>query len=102
MRRDDIRRLSEQRKSIHSQMLQLNEVAEKEQRSFSSDEQEKFDKMATDFEEIQDREERAVKLFMQDREVEKTVGTPIEKRVGYEDAPNTYKEFQEQRRGVKV
>lgn len=101
MRRDDIRRLTEQRKSVHAQMMQLNEGAEKEKRSFTAEETEQFDKLATEFEELHDREQRAVKLFMQDREVEKTGATPLEKRIGDGgDAPMTYKEFQEQRSGI--
>jgi HK97 family phage major capsid protein len=100
MRRDDIRRLTEQRKSIHAQMHQLNEGAEKENRSLNSEETEQFDKMATEFEDLLERETRATKLFMQEREVEKTSGTPLEKRLGDAgDAPMTYREFREARNG---
>jgi hypothetical protein len=92
MRRDDIRRLSEQRKTVFATMHKLNEDAEKENRNLSAEENEQFEKMAVEFEELKEREERAVKLFMQDREVEKTVGTPIEKRLGDSgDAPATYR-----------
>jgi HK97 family phage major capsid protein len=102
MRRDDIRRLTEQRKSVHTAMLQLNESAEKESRSLTSEENEQFEKMATEFEELQAREERAVKLFMQDREVDKTSGTPLEQRIGDNgDAPESYQEFRERRNGQR-
>lgn len=94
MRRDDIRRLSEQRKQVFATMHKLNEDAEKENRNLSAEDQEQFDKMATEFEELKDREERAVKLFMQDREVEKTMGTPLEKRIGDDtDAPASLVEY---------
>jgi HK97 family phage major capsid protein len=103
MRRDDIRRLTEQRKSVFAQMHKLNEDAEKENRSLSGDESEQFDKLATEFEELKDREDRATKLFVQEREVEKMVSTPIEKRIGDNgDAPESFKEWREQRSGSRT
>lgn len=94
MRRDDIRRLSEQRKTVFATMHKLNEDAEKENRNLSAEENEQFDKMATEFEELKEREERAVKLFMQDRDVEKTLATPIEQRLGDQgDAPASLAEY---------
>lgn len=103
MRRDDIRRLTEQRKSVHTAMLQLNEAAEKESRSLTGEENEQFEKMAAEFEELQAREERAVKLFMQDREVDKTSGTPLEKRIGDDgDSPATFGEFRERTLGTRA
>jgi HK97 family phage major capsid protein len=100
MRRDDIRRLTEQRKSVFAQMTKLNETAEHENRSLNTEESEKFDKMATEFEELREREERAARLFIQEREVEKTSSTPLEKRIGDDgDAPATFGEFREQRSG---
>jgi HK97 family phage major capsid protein len=102
MRRDDIRRLTEQRKSIFAQMHKLNEGAEKENRSLTAEESEQFEKMAVDFEELKEREERATKLFMQEREVEQTVGTSIEKRLGdFGDAPDSFKEWAERRNGAR-
>src|SRR4051812_28758854 len=100
MRRDDIRRLTEQRKSVFAQMQKLNETAEKENRSLTAEENEQFETMGSEFEQLKDREERATKLFMQEREVEKISATPIEKRIGFEDEPLTFKEFQERRHGV--
>jgi HK97 family phage major capsid protein len=103
MRRDDIRRLTEQRKSVFSKMHALNEDAERENRSLTSEESEQFEKMTTEFEELHDREQRAVKLFTQEQEVERTFATPLEKRIGDGgDAPQTYKEYREQRSGVRV
>jgi hypothetical protein len=94
MRRDDIRRLSEQRKQVFATMHKLNEDAEKENRNLSAEENEQFEKMAVEFEDLKAREDRAVKLFMQDREVEKTMTTPIEHRLGDEgDAAATLNEY---------
>lgn len=99
MRRDDIRRLTEQRKSVFAAMHKLNEAAEQENRSLTAEENDQFEKMSSEFEELKEREERAVKLFTQEREVERTAITPLEKRIGDEDGPATFQEFQEQRSG---
>jgi HK97 family phage major capsid protein len=100
MRRDELRELAEQEKRLHTQMLQLDEDARKEKRSFTAEEQEQFDKLCTDFESIRETRTRAEKLFVQEREVESTLGTPIEKRVGdFGDAATTFKEWKEQRNG---
>jgi HK97 family phage major capsid protein len=101
VRRDDIRALTESRKRVHAKMLELNEGAHKENRNLSPEETEQFDKMAAEFEDLNDREQRAVKLFQQDRDVEKDIGTAIEKRIGdTEDAPKTWMEYREQRSGT--
>jgi len=100
MRRDDIRRLHEQRAHAHSEMTKLAEIAEKEDRDLTAEEQGNFDKMCTDFEELRSRAERAEKIFAQEREVEKSLTTPIEKRLGEDDdVPESYKEYQETRHG---
>jgi HK97 family phage major capsid protein len=101
VRRDDIRALTEQRKRVHAKMLELNESAHKENRNLNSEEQESFDKMATEFEEINEREQRAIKLFQQDRDVEKDVGSPLEKRIGDTgDGPATFAEYRAQTQGT--
>jgi HK97 family phage major capsid protein len=82
-------------------MLQLND-AEKENRNLSAEEQEKFDKMMPASSRRSSHARSAPdKLYMQDREVEKTLATPIEKRLGDQDAPQTYAEFLEQRNGPR-
>jgi hypothetical protein len=81
-RLDDIRRLTEQRKSLHAEMHKLNEPTIKENRSFSAEEQEQYDRMEKEFEDLLATEQRSTKLYLQDREVEKSIGTPIEKRLG--------------------
>jgi HK97 family phage major capsid protein len=103
MRRDDIRRLSEQRKSVFAQMHKLNEDAEKENRSLTAEENEQFEKMSVEFDDLKAREERATKLFMQEREVEKTTSTPLEKRIGDDDdAPATFSEYKERLQGPRA
>jgi len=81
MRRDDVRRLAEQEASLHADLLELNGTAEKENRNLSAEEQEKFDKMMADVGEIRERRSRAEQLLVQDREVQRTLTTPVEQRV---------------------
>jgi HK97 family phage major capsid protein len=81
MRRDDVRRLAEQQASLHADMLELNGATIKENRSFSAEESEKYDKMVKDFEELGEQRSRAEKLLVQDREVQHTLHTPVEQRV---------------------
>jgi HK97 family phage major capsid protein len=103
MRRDDLRRLAEQEAHLHAEALKLNDDAEKEQRNLSADEQEKFDKMMTEIEDLRERRSRGEKLFLQEREVEKTLATPLEKRIGDEgDAPVSFKEYKESLNGPRV
>jgi HK97 family phage major capsid protein len=103
MRRDEIRRLTEQRKSLHAQMLSLNGKTLEEKRSFTAEEQAEYGKLETEFQEIWDTEQRSTKLLMQDLEVERTSATPLEKRIGDGgDAPMTYREYREQRSGTPV
>ena len=100
MRRDDIRGLHEQRARVHGELTKLVNKAEEEKRDLSAEENQEFERMQGEYEELRNRAERAERVFMQDREVEKTLATPLEKRIGDEgDAPATYKEYQEQRNG---
>jgi hypothetical protein len=82
MRRDELRALVEQEKRLHTQMLQLDETARNEKRSFTAEEQEQFDKLCVDFESTRETRTRAERLWVQERDVEKTMATPIEKRIG--------------------
>jgi len=101
MRRDDVRRLAEQEASLHADLLELNGVAEKEERNLSSDEQEKFDKMMADITDLRERRSRAEKLLVQDREVQKTLTTPMEQRIGEDNLlPATYEEYRTRKHGV--
>lgn len=103
MRRDDLRRLAEQEAHLHAELVQLNDLAEKEQRNLSADEQEKFDKMMTEVGDLRERRSRGEKLFLQEREVEKTLSTPLEKRIGDEgDAPATFAEYRDRTIGTRA
>ena len=89
MRRDDIRALHEQRAHIHSEMLATVGKAEEEKRDFTAEEQEAFNKLATDFEGLEQRARRAEQIYRQDSDVQKALTSPIELRVGLEDEAPT-------------
>jgi HK97 family phage major capsid protein len=100
MRRDDIRALHEQRRSLHGEMLKLNATAEEEGRDLTAEEAQEFDRMETEYEELETRARRAEKLYMHDRETEKNLSTSIETRIGTEDdLPKTFAEYRAQRFG---
>ncbi len=96
MRRDDIRALHEQRSHLHAEMLKLNGEAEGEGRDLTAEETQEFDRLATEFEELEHRSRRAEQLFAQDHDVQKAMSSPIELRVGIDDeAPATLKEWRD-------
>jgi HK97 family phage major capsid protein len=81
MRRDDVRRLAEEQKSVHADMLSLNGEALKESRNLSGEEQEKYENLEKRFEELAEMRTRAEQALVRDRDVERTLNTPIEQRV---------------------
>jgi len=102
MRRDDIRGLHEQRARLHSEMVKLSQTAEEEKRDLTAEEREQFDKQAGEFEELRARIDRAERMFAQDREVEKAMSTPLEKRIGDDgDTAATFTEYRESLKGVR-
>lgn len=104
MRRDDIRRLHEQRATCHSAMLKLSEAAEKEERDFTAEEQQEYDRQVEDFQTLETRANRAEAEFERELAVQKSLTNPIEKRIGADDddVPSSYKEYQEQRSGTRT
>jgi HK97 family phage major capsid protein len=102
MRRDDVRRLAEQEAHLHAELLELNGNAEKEERNLTAEESERFDKMMGDIAELRSRRDRAEKLLVQDREVQKTLTTPMEQRVGTDlDVPESFGEYRKQQLGTR-
>jgi HK97 family phage major capsid protein len=70
MRNDEIQDLREHRKRIHKQMLDLNSAAEKEKRDLTAEEAEQFDKMTTEFQDLEHRIARSSQLAGMKRELE--------------------------------
>jgi HK97 family phage major capsid protein len=102
MRRDEIRAITESRARVLAQMRELDAKATEEKRNaFSAEEQEQYDKLATEFEELGDKEQRSLALYQQEREVEKSLASPIEKRVGIEQDAGTYEDWREAKHGIR-
>ena len=94
MRRDDILALKEQRASLHKEMLDKFAVAEGENREFSAEESAEYDNLETEFRSVTDRWEKAEELYNQQKEVERSLNTPIEFRVADgDDVPLTFSEY---------
>jgi HK97 family phage major capsid protein len=102
-RRDDIRRLHEQRAHLISEMRSLSERAEKSNRDLSAEETEQMEKFTKDFEEYGARAKRAEDLYKKEQEIVGDLTQPIEHRIGIDDnVPETFKEYREQRSGTPV
>jgi HK97 family phage major capsid protein len=100
LRNDEIRDLREHRTRIHKQMLELNEKASEEKRDLSAEEAESFDKMATEFEELEHRIRRSAQLAGMGRELEEEkhkVFLPEGK-----PAPSNLAEYRAQSGNIKV
>ncbi len=103
MRRDDIRALHEQRRSIHGQMIELTQKAEGEERDLTGEEQEEFATMETDFEALETRARRAEQLFVQDQQVQKAINSPLELRIDENGAvPLTLAEYRKRKAPEKI
>ncbi len=102
MRRDDILSLKEQRASLHKAMLDKFAAAEGEGREFNAEESQEYDKMEGEFRSLTDRWQRAEQLFNEQKEVLKSLDTPIELRVADgEDVPLTLSEYRMKNSPVK-
>ncbi|MBA3688481.1 MAG: phage major capsid protein [Chloroflexi bacterium] len=101
MRRDELRKLAEQEAALQAKAVELHESAEKEQRNLSGEEQESFEKILHDIDDVRERRTRGEKLFAAQREVDQTLTTPIEKRIGDGgDAPNSFMEHRQRQLGT--
>lgn len=99
MRRDDLRALAESAANIHADMLALNKATLEEKRSFTAEEQEQYDKMRTEFEDVNEQRRRGEELFAQDQNVQHVLHTPVEQRTGVDNTmPTTFGEFRNSRR----
>jgi HK97 family phage major capsid protein len=102
MRRDDILALKEQRAHLHKEMVDLFGVAEGDQREFTAEENEKYDKMEGEFRSLTKRWEQAEELYNREKEVKRSLETPIELRVSDDDdVPQTLSEYRAKTRGVQ-
>jgi HK97 family phage major capsid protein len=94
MRRDEILGLKEQRATVLNDMVELTNTAESENREFTAEEAEKYDKMEGEFRSLTQRWERAEDLYNREKEVRKALDTPIELRIeGGDEVPPTLAEW---------
>jgi len=102
MRRDEIRRLHEQRAHLHAEAAAIVHTAEDEDRELTAEEQTEFDRIQDEYASTETRARNAEQLYMQEREVEKALNAPIETRIGDDDdAPTTLKEYRARMNGVR-
>jgi HK97 family phage major capsid protein len=100
MRRDDILSLKEKRAHLHKEMVDLFAVAEGEEREFTAEEAEQYDKMEGEFRSLTDRWQKAEELYNSEKEVQRSLETPIELRVSDDDdVPKTLAEYRAKTRG---
>jgi HK97 family phage major capsid protein len=100
MRRDDITALKEQRAKLHKDMLDLFAVAEGDEREFSAEESEQYDRMEGEFRSLTKRWEQAEELWHRDQQITKSLNTPIDFAVGDdEEVPKTLTEYRAKTRG---
>jgi HK97 family phage major capsid protein len=102
MRRDEILGLKEQRATIHTEMVDLFGVAEGDNREFTAEEAEKYDKMETEFRSLTKRWEQAVELYNREQEVKKSLETPIDQHLADDDdGARTLAEYRTRKEGPK-
>src|SRR4051794_35016399 len=94
MRRDDILSLKEKRAHLHKEMVDLFAVAQGDEREFTAEENEQYDKMEEEFRSLTKKWQTAEELFNQEKEVQRSLETPIELRVSDDDdVPQTLAEY---------
>jgi HK97 family phage major capsid protein len=103
MRRDDVLRLKEQRAHLHKEMIDKFAVVEGEGREFNAEESQEYDKMEAEFRSLTTRWERAEQLFNEEKEVRKSLETPIELHVADgDDVPQTLAEYRTKTRAPRA
>ncbi len=100
MRRDDILSLKEKRAHLHKEMTDLFGVAEGEEREFTSEESEQFDKMEGEFRTLTDRWQKAEELYVQELDVKKALEQTVDLKINDDsDVPTTLAEYRAKTRG---
>lgn len=102
MRRDDVLKLKEQRAHLHKEMVDKFAVAEGENREFTAEESQEYDKLEAEFRSLTTRWQKAEELFNEEKEVRKALETPIELHVADDDdVPQTLAEYRAKTRGPR-
>jgi HK97 family phage major capsid protein len=99
VRRDEILNLKEQRAGLHKQMLDKFAVAEGENREFTAEEAQEYDALEQEFRSLTERWQKAEELYNTQKEVQRSLDTPIELRVAdNDDVPITFSEYRAKNR----
>ena len=103
MRRDDILALKEKRASVHKEMLDKFAVAEGAEREFTAEDSAEYDKLEAEFRSLTDRWQRAEELYNAEKEVKRSLETPVDLKISDDDdVPTTLSEYREKTRGQAV
>jgi HK97 family phage major capsid protein len=103
MRRDDILALKEKRAHLHKEMIDKFAVAEGENRDFTAEETQEYEGMKEEFRSLTKRWQEAEELFNTEKEVARSLETPIEFRVADgDDVPQTLGEYRAKTRAPRA
>jgi HK97 family phage major capsid protein len=102
MRRDDILALKEQRATVHKQMTDKFAAAEGEGREFTAEEAQEYDTLESEFRSLTQRWQKAEELYNSQKEVQRSLETPIDLRINDDDdVPSTLSEYRSRMRQQK-
>jgi HK97 family phage major capsid protein len=102
MRRDDILALKEQRATVHKQMTDKFAAAEGEGREFTAEEAQEYDTLESEFRSLTQRWRKAEELYNSQKEVQRSLETPIDLRINDDDdVPSTLSEYRSRMRQQK-
>ena len=94
MRRDDILALKEQRAVLLSDMQGMVTAAEGDSRDLTAEEREEYENKEGEFRSLTERWQRAEELYLQEKEVKRSLETPLELAVIDDgDVPRTLSEW---------
>ncbi len=94
----NVKQMREQRAHLHAEMSGLIEAAEADDRDFTGEEQEKYDKMEAEFRSLRTREDRSISAAENKKEIDNrfgglTAGSP-------EDGPKSFAEYRRELYGT--
>jgi HK97 family phage major capsid protein len=102
MRRDDILALKEKRAALHKEMVDLFGVAQGEEREFTAEESEKYDKMEEEFRSLTKHWQKSEELYNQEKEIKKSLETPVDLKISDDDdVPETLDEYRKKTQPLK-
>jgi HK97 family phage major capsid protein len=102
MRRDDILALKEQRATVHKQMTDKFAAAEGEGREFTAEDAQEYDTLESEFRSLTQRWRKAEELYNSQKEVQRSLETPIDLRINDDDdVPSTLSEYRSRMRQQK-